>query len=216
MSEPDPPQERSVAEREAERHRARRSARLSLFRRIRRRLPHRANVDRYPVVRWFAGAARRRPYLWSFQAGEVRRAIYVGTVIAFLPVYGLQILLAFWAAVLLRANLPITCALQFLTNPVTAGPIYLLAYRLGMAIIGGLAVGEGLTPMGTRINALILGGVLLGLAAALLLDGLFRLAAWEARWLRERHRRAEEAVAADRRPDRGGDGEGPGAASTPG
>ena len=198
MSEPEPPREPSPVEREAEWHRARRSARLSLLRRIRRRLPHRANVDRYPVVRWFAGAARRRPYLWSFQPGEVRRAIYVGTVIAFLPFYGLQLLLAFWAAVLLRANLPVTCALQFLTNPVTAGPIYLVAYRLGMAIIGSLAIGEGLNPMGTRINALILGGVLLGLGSALVLDGLVRFAAWEARWVKERHRRAEAALAASR------------------
>jgi uncharacterized protein (DUF2062 family) len=166
-------------------------------RRLLRRLPHRTNVGRYPVVRWFADAARSRPYLWSLQAGEVRRALYVGAVIAFLPFYGLQLFLAFWAAVLLRANLTITCALQFATNPVTAAPVYLLAYKVGMSVIGALAVGEGLTPMGTRINALFIGGTALGLGCAVVLDLAYRLVLWEAAWLRRRHRRAKAVLAAE-------------------
>ena len=170
---------------------------MGLVRRLLRRLPHRTNIGRYPVVRWFAEAARRRPYLWSFQSGEVRRALYVGAVIAFLPLYGLQLFLAFWAAVLLRANLPVTCGLQLLTNPVTVGPAYLLAYRVGIAIIDGLEVGEGLTPMGTRINALFLGGLLLGLACAVVLDLAYRFTVWEAGRLRERHRHAEARVRAE-------------------
>jgi uncharacterized protein len=195
--EPPAPPAPSPAERDVERHRARRSARKGRVRRLLRRLPHRTNIGRYPVVRWFAEAARRRPYLWSFQTGEVRRALYVGAVIAFLPLYGLQLFLAFWAAVLLRANLPVTCGLQLATNPVTVGPAYLLAYRVGIAIIEGLEVGEGLTPMGTRINALFLGGTLLGLGCALLLDLAYRFAVWEAGRLRERHRRAEARLRAE-------------------
>src|SRR3546814_6139453 len=40
-----------------------------------RPLPRRANVSRYPVIKWFAGLARRLPFLWSFRAQhEIGRA----------------------------------------------------------------------------------------------------------------------------------------------
>lgn len=177
-----------------ERHRARRAARIGRLRRWLRPLPRRSNLPRYPVIRWFEAVARRRPYLWSFDSSSLRRAIYAGAVIAFLPVYGLQILLAFWAAVLLRANLAVTCALQLVTNPVTAGPLYYFTYRVGSFLIHTFEFGEGKGALGTRINALVLGGIVVGLAAAVVVDLLYRLALWEARRLRERHRTVREAA----------------------
>ncbi|HSL84056.1 MAG TPA: DUF2062 domain-containing protein [Thermoanaerobaculia bacterium] len=177
-----------------ERHRAQRVARMGRLRRWLRPLPRRSNLPRYPVIRWFEEVARRRPYLWSFGPRPLRRAIYVGAVIAFLPVYGLQILLAFWAAVLLRANLAVTCALQLVTNPVTAGPLYYFTYRVGSFLIRTSELGEGQGALGTRINALVLGGIVVGLAAAVAVDLLYRLALWEARRLRDRHRTVREAA----------------------
>lgn len=172
-----------------ERERAERVARLRRLRRWLRPLPRRSNLERYPVIRWFAHVARRRPHLWTFGPRSVRRAIYAGAVIAFLPVYGLQLLLAFWAAVLFRANLALTCGLQLVTNPLTAGPLYYTTYRVGIWIIETVDLGEGRSPLGTRFNALVLGGIVVGLAVALVLDLLYRFALWEAGRLRERHRR---------------------------
>lgn len=175
-----------------ERHRAQRVARLGRLRRWLRPLPRRSNLASYPVIRWFADMARRRPDLWSFGTGPVRRAIYAGAVIAFLPVYGLQILLAFWLAVVLRANLAVTCGLQLVTNPLTAGPLYYLTYRVGILLIRTFEFGEGRGSLGTRINALVLGGIVVGLAAAVAVDLLYRFAVWEAGRLRHRHRRTRE------------------------
>lgn len=155
------------------------------------------------MIRHFAKAARKNPHLWSFQGPSLRRAIYVGAVIAFLPIYGLQLLFALGGAILLRANLAVACAFQMITNPLTAGPIYYATYRIGMWTIRTFEIGEGLGAMSTRFNALVLGGVLLGLSVAVLADLVFRLAAWEARRLRERgaeHRRRAAAAAGAEEP----------------
>ena len=45
-------------------------------------------------------------------------------------------------AVLLRANLPMAVASTLVTNPVTFGPVYYGAYRLGKALLGASAPAE--------------------------------------------------------------------------
>lgn len=177
-----------------ERHRAQRVARLGRLRRWMRPLPRRSNLPRYPVIRWFAELARSQPHLWSFGRRPMRRAIYAGAVVAFLPVYGLQIFLAFWVAVILRANLAVTCGLQLVTNPLTAGPLYYLTYRVGIFLIRTFEFGEGQGALGTRFNALVLGGIVVGLAAAVAVDLVYRFALWEAARLRESHRTTREAA----------------------
>ena len=47
------------------------------------------------------------------------------------------------AAVMLRANLPMAVASTLVTNPVTFGPVYYGAYRLGKRVLGGRDVSEG-------------------------------------------------------------------------
>lgn len=170
-----------------EQNKAVRRARLARFRKWLRYLPRRSNVSRYPLIRYFAEEARRRPYLWAFRTAEVRRAIYIGTVISFLPIYGLQALLAFWAAMVFRANLGVSLAVQFLTPP-----FYYLGYLVGAFLLRKIP-GGGSVPGFTAI-ALTLGGFLVGIAFAALLDVLVRFAVWEARHLRERHRRIQQAA----------------------
>lgn len=172
-----------------ESHRLERATRVRRTRRFLRLLPRRSNLHRYPLLRRFAAAARNRPYLWTFRVPSVRRALYVGSVLAFLPLYGLQLLIGFWAALVFRSHLGLTLALQFITNPFTAAPLYYLTYRIGLWIISTLGIGEGHPTVGTRFNALILGGVVVGLAVGLVLDLLLRFGIWEARVLRERHQR---------------------------
>lgn len=154
------------------------------MRRLLRPLPRRANLTRYPVLKWFAEHARRAAFLWSFKRANVMPSLYVGSVLAFLPVYGLQILLGFGLALGLRGNLTVMVALQMITNPLTLGPIYYGTHSLGIALIGALGYGDGATRWGTNINALVVGGIVAGLALALVVDGLWRLVAWEARRFR--------------------------------
>lgn len=159
-------------------------ARRRRLRRWLRPLPRRANVARYPVVKWFADAARQRPYLWSFKRKHVLVSLYAGAVLALMPVYGLQLLLGLALAVWLRGNLTVMTALQMVTNPLTLGPIYYATHALGAWLIGLTGYGEGAGALGTHVNALVVGGVVAGLGFALLLDVGWRLLAWEARRFR--------------------------------
>ncbi|MEO1368099.1 MAG: DUF2062 domain-containing protein [Acidobacteriota bacterium] len=180
------------------RHRAERAGRFGRLRRLLKPLPRRTNLSRYPVIRHFAAVARRYPDLWSFREGPIRKAIYAGAVIACLPIYGLQILLGLGVAIVLRANLAVMCAFQLITNPLTAGPIYYAAYRTGIWCIRTFEIGHGREAMGTRFNALVLGGVIIGLGLGLVGDLVYRFAVWEANQFKKRHAAARERAAAAR------------------
>jgi uncharacterized protein (DUF2062 family) len=105
--------------------------RMRWFKRLLRWMPRRSNVHRYPGLSWFAEAAKKRMYLWSFSPQSVTPAIYAGTILSLLPVFGIQLPLACIGALLLRANLPIFVALQFITNWLTIVPIYYICYQIG-------------------------------------------------------------------------------------
>jgi len=105
-----------------------------------RPLPRRATIHRYPILKFFAETARKRIYLWSFRVENAVPAIYAGAILTLLPIYGLQIALAFVLALLLRANLPILVGLQIVSNPLTAIPIWFAAYQIGRHFLGVLGV----------------------------------------------------------------------------
>ncbi len=149
-------------------------------------LPRRSNIARYPAIKWFATAARKRPYLWSYKREYVMRALYVGTVLSLMPTMGVQVILALLAALAVRANLTVMVALQMITNPLTAGPIYYFTYRVGRWLLEALGVHSQGFELGTGASALIVGGIVCGIALALVLDAAWRLLAWEARVFRRR------------------------------
>jgi uncharacterized protein (DUF2062 family) len=113
-----------------------RHMRIRRVKRLLRPLPRRANVHRYPVLKWFHGTARKRCYLWSFRPGPVVAALYLGCILAMLPIYGFQLLLGFFAALVFRANLMLVVALVLITNPVTFVPLYAADFAVGNAILG--------------------------------------------------------------------------------
>ena len=100
-----------------------------------RPLPRRSNIHRYPVLKWFAGMARRRVFLWSFRSREMVTALFLGLIVAFLPLVGIQMLIVFFLALWFRANLPVIVALQWVSNPFTMGPIYFADYQIGLAMM---------------------------------------------------------------------------------
>jgi len=100
-----------------------------------RPLPRRSNIHRYPVLKWFSGTARRRVFLWSFRSREMVIALFLGLIVAFMPLVGLQMLIVFFIALWFRANLPVIVAVQWVSNPFTMGPIYFADYQIGLAIM---------------------------------------------------------------------------------
>ena len=51
-------------------------------------------------------------------------AILLGLFIAFMPLYGIQLITVLILALILKVNLPIIVGLQFTSNPITLVPIY--------------------------------------------------------------------------------------------
>ncbi len=172
----------------------RRNRRRARLRRLLKHLPRRDNAHRYPVIRWFGDAARARPYLWSFKRAQIVPALYAGWVISLLPLYGVQFFIAFVVALGLRANVTVMVALQFVTNPLTIVPVYAFTGWTGASLMSALNIGTEWPTAMFYANALMIGGVLVGLVAALLSDLAWRFLAWEASQLaaavsKARHRR---------------------------
>jgi uncharacterized protein len=187
---------------ELEEHRHEHRARLRRLRRLLRPLPRRANIARYPIIKWFANAARSRPYLWSFRRAHVIPALYVGTVLAMLPLYGIQLPLAFLAALLLRGNLTVMAAIQFISNPLTVAPLYYANYVVGAWVMDTTGVATGHDGVTTKFQemasggaAMFIGGTILGLALAVVVDLLWRFAVWEANRFKARMERLRREAA---------------------
>ena len=62
--------------------------------------------------------------------------MFIGLFCAFLPLPVGQMLVAALLAVFARCNLPIAVALVWVTNPLTFGPIFYFAYKLGAWLLG--------------------------------------------------------------------------------
>ena len=120
-----------------------REARFKRIRRLKkflRPLPRRSNVHRYPVLKWFSDTAYAKSYLWSFKGKPIQSALFWGIWISLLPIVGIQMIVVFFVSLLVRANLPIIVALQWISNPLTMGPIYFADYKIGMILLKLLGV----------------------------------------------------------------------------
>ncbi|TVR52164.1 MAG: DUF2062 domain-containing protein [Puniceicoccaceae bacterium] len=144
-----------------------------------RKLPRKANLHRYPILKWFAAKARKHPELWSFRVEHMAPAFYAGCMLAFLPAYGFQVALAFFAALLFKANLPVIVGLQFISNPFTLVPVYYATYKVGNTTIHFLGLGEMTSVIGSTAYALVLGGLLVGAVVGAVLDLVYRFLAWQ-------------------------------------
>lgn len=101
---------------------------------LRRWLPDRQRILDNRWLRWL-GPSLLHPRLWHFSRRGVAVGVGLGVFFGLLiPVA--QIPFAAGLAVLLRANVPAAVASTLVTNPVTFAPVYLLAYRVGAALLG--------------------------------------------------------------------------------
>lgn len=78
--------------------------------------------------------------LWHFNRISLIKAICVGAMSAFFPLPG-QMPLALAGALIFRANIPMSIALTWLTNPLTALPVYWAAYWVGANLLGEPTIG---------------------------------------------------------------------------
>jgi uncharacterized protein (DUF2062 family) len=102
--------------------------------RWRRLLPPPEKLRDNRWLRWL-GPSLFHPHLWHVHRRGIALGMAVGVFFGLLiPIA--QIPFSAAAAVLMRANVPAAVASTLVTNPVTFGPVYYAAWRVGSAILG--------------------------------------------------------------------------------
>lgn len=108
--------------------------------RIKAWLPSPQSLHTNRWLRWM-GPALSHTRLWHFSRKGIALGVALGIFFGLLlPVAQMPVSAAF--AMLLRANLPMAVASTLVTNPVTFGPVYYGAYRLGKVVLGESAITE--------------------------------------------------------------------------
>jgi len=80
------------------------------------------------------GARLQQPNLWHFNRHSISKAFAIGLFCMWIP-FPFQSILAAFFAIFLRANLALSVALVFITNPITIPPMFFFAYQLGNLIL---------------------------------------------------------------------------------
>ena len=100
-------------------------------------IPDSSKLQQHPSLQRF-GPALQHPSLWHLSRRSARAAVAVGLFCAMLPI-PVQMLLAAFLAISLRAHLPLTIALVWLNNPITIAPIFYAGYKTGSWMLGASA-----------------------------------------------------------------------------
>jgi uncharacterized protein len=101
---------------------------------IRRWLPDQEKLRANPAFSWL-GPILNRTSLWQVNRNSVALGLAIGIFFGLIvPVA--QILFAGVAALILRANLPVAALATLVSNPFTIVPLYVLAYQIGVAMLG--------------------------------------------------------------------------------
>ena len=124
--------------------------------------------------------------LWHLNRASVAAAVSVGLFMAWVPV-PFQMVLAAGVAIAIRCNLPVAIALVWISNPVTAAPLFYGAYELGGWMLDvprvdlqiDISVRWLLDEFGRVWEPFLLGCFVLGLVCAILGNVAIRLV-WRA------------------------------------
>lgn len=107
---------------------------------FKKKLPSREALHNNRWLRWL-GPTLQHPRLWHMSRRGIALGLALGVFFGLLiPVA--QIPASATMAVLLRANLPVAVVSTLVTNPITFGPVYYGAYRVGKAVLGKRALPE--------------------------------------------------------------------------
>jgi len=95
--------------------------------------PHPRKLQKQWFVRIF-GSRIAHPGLWSLQRRAVTGAFAAGLAISFVPL-PIHLFLGALVALVWRLNIPTIALTLLVVNPITALPIYYVAYRVGAAAL---------------------------------------------------------------------------------
>ena len=137
-------------------------------------MPDHRTMREHPHLQRF-GQRLAEPKLWHLNRRSIAFGLAIGLFIGFMPILG-QMFVAAALAIIIRVNLPIAVMAVWITNPITMGPIYFIAYQMGAAVLAMPVVEHTFTMslewfMNEFIaiwQPLILGSFILGTAAAIL------------------------------------------------
>ncbi len=107
---------------------------------VHRALPKQKHVEHGRLYKLF-GSTILRPEFWSFKPESLARGLALGLFVALTPTIGFQMLLVGLLILFFPGNLPIALAACWITNPITAPPIFYIQYKIGlwlMKITGSL------------------------------------------------------------------------------
>lgn len=171
---------------------------------FKRYMPNPDTIREHKSLR-FLGTLLHDPNLWHLNRHSVSRAMAMGLFAAFVPI-PMQMLLAAGLAVMVRANMPISVGLVWLTNPITMPPVFYCTYKMGAWLMGvaprtlpGSLTWEWITQeLSTLWQPFLLGslvcGVLVGALGYVLTMLYWRW--WVAHSWRKRQRRRRERTGA--------------------
>ena len=140
---------------------------------IRQYLPSPKELRRYSSLRFALGGRLHDPDVWHLNRRSASGAIALGLFVAWIPL-PVQMLLAGILALLSRVNLPLSVLFVWVSNPLTMGPMYWFAWRLGALLLDQPRVAVRFEPTFAWLTAelgnlwlpLGLGCLILGLASA--------------------------------------------------
>lgn len=100
---------------------------------IKRMMPDHHTIKNSKHLQIF-GALLHHANLWHFNRRSVSKGFAVGLFFAFVPV-PFQMFLAAGIAIIVHANLPLSVALVWITNPLTMPAIFYSCYRVGAWVL---------------------------------------------------------------------------------
>ncbi|RDV26095.1 DUF2062 domain-containing protein [Alteromonas aestuariivivens] len=101
---------------------------------IQRLLPNHQTIKNQRALKVF-GSILHEPNLWHLNRRSASGAFGIGLFFAFWPV-PFQMWLSAATAIPMRANLPLSVATVWITNPFTMPPIFYGAYKVGTTVLG--------------------------------------------------------------------------------
>ena len=170
-----------------------------------RRFFRRFAVKRHVVSqRWFMTPFQHMLHdqrLWGIRRKTVVPAFALGLFVALLPL-PMHFVIAAIAALALRINIPVAALTTIVVNPLTVGPLFYFAYRVGAALLSiepgpfsfELSINWLTETFGSVWQPLLLGSILLGAISALIgfivLDALWRYSVHDYKSKKRNNRRS--------------------------